>query len=101
MTLTPPDYLHHSVCTCRQDSGSGAFNNDDFQGSEARETTTNTLVCTEKGDWTEYQVAFGEPYQFEYEFNTGFVPDANESGSTANWSACWSHAGHALDGESR
>ena len=57
------------------------FNNDDFQGLKLGETTTNTLVCTEKGDWTKYQLAFGEPYQFEYEFNTGFVPDANESGS--------------------
>ena len=57
------------------------FTNDDYQGLKLGETTGNVLVCTEKGDWTGYELAFGEPYQFEYEFNTGFVPDANEAGS--------------------
>lgn len=57
------------------------FTNADHQGLLLGETTTGTLVCTEPGDWTSYAVAFGEPYQFEYEFNTGYVPDSNEAGT--------------------
>ena len=55
------------------------FTNDDYQGLKLGETDTGTLVCDEPGDWTDYDVAFGEPYTFEYEFNTGYVPDVNES----------------------
>jgi len=55
------------------------FTNNDYQGLKLGETETASLVCTEPGDWTGYEVAFGEPYQFEYEFNTGYVPDVNES----------------------
>lgn len=57
------------------------FTNNNYQGLKLGETSNNVLVCTEKGDWTGYELAFGEPYLFEYEFNTGFVPDANEAGS--------------------
>ena len=57
------------------------FTNDQYQGLKLGETTTTTLVCDSPGDWTGYAVAFGEPYQFEYEFNTGYMPDANETGS--------------------
>ena len=57
------------------------FTNDDYQGLKLGETTTTTLVCDSPGDWTGYEVAFGEPYQFEYEFNTGYVPDVNEAGN--------------------
>ena len=57
------------------------FTNADYQGLKLGETTTTTLVCDPPGDWTGYAVAFGEPYQFEYEFNTGYVPDANEAGT--------------------
>ena len=57
------------------------FTNADYQGLKLGETTTNTLVCDSPGDWTGYAVAFGEPYQFEYEFNTGYVPDSNEAGT--------------------
>jgi len=57
------------------------FTNADYQGLKLGETTNTTLVCDSFGDWTGYAVAFGEPYQFEYEFNTGFVPDTNESGN--------------------
>lgn len=57
------------------------FINDDYQGLKLGETTTATLACTQPGDWTGYKVAFGEPYQFEYEFNTGFMPDSNEAGT--------------------
>ena len=55
------------------------FTNDESQGLKLGETETTTLVCTEKGDWTGADVAFGEPYQFEYEFNTGYAPDKNSS----------------------
>lgn len=58
------------------------FVNDEYQGLKIGETTTQTLVCSEKGDWTGKSVAFGEPYQFLYEFNQAFVPDANEAGTT-------------------
>ena len=57
------------------------FINDDYQGLKLGETTTTTLVCDSPGDWTSYAAAFGEPYQFEYEFNTGYVADANEAGT--------------------
>jgi len=57
------------------------FTNADYQGLKLGETTTTSLVCDPPGDWTSYQVAFGEPYKFEYEFNTGYVPDSNESGN--------------------
>jgi hypothetical protein len=57
------------------------FTNSDYQGLKLGETTTGTLVCDEPGDWSSYAVAFGEPYQFEYEFNTGYVADSNESGT--------------------
>jgi len=55
------------------------FTNNDYQGLKLGETTSGTLVCDEPGDWSSYAVAFGEPYRFEYEFNTGYVPDSNES----------------------
>ena len=38
-------------------------------------------MCDSPGDWTGYAIAFGEPYQFSYEFNTGYVPDTNEAGT--------------------
>jgi hypothetical protein len=57
------------------------FVNDEYQGLKIGSTTTQTLVCTEKGDWTSYAVGIGEPYQFLYEFNTAFVPDTNEEGT--------------------
>ena len=55
------------------------FTNGTQQGLRLGDTTTKTLVCSEKGDWTSSAVAFGEPYNFEYEFNTGYVPDKNET----------------------
>ena len=57
------------------------YNNTDKQGLKLGETTTGTMVCSEKGDWTGYKIAFGEQYQFEYEFNTGYAPDKNEAQS--------------------
>ena len=57
------------------------FVNDEYQGLRLGETSTQTLVCEEKGDWTGKAVAIGEPYQFLYEFNRAFVPDSNETGT--------------------
>ena len=38
------------------------------------ETTTTTLKCAEPGDWRNALIAFGEPYQFKYEFNKAYIP---------------------------
>ena len=57
------------------------FVSNDYQGLKLGETSTKTLVCTEKGNWTDYPVAFGEPYEFKYEFNKAFTPDANQAGT--------------------
>ena len=57
------------------------FVNDEYQGLKLGETSTQTLVCEEKGDWTGKAIAIGEPYQFLYEFNRAFVPDSNETGT--------------------
>lgn len=57
------------------------FTSPTHQGLKLGETSTSTLVCSEPGDWTSYAVAFGEPYDFEYEFNTGFIADSNETGT--------------------
>ena len=43
------------------------------------ESTTNTIVCTEPGDWTGANVGFGEPYQFEYVFSTGYKPTKDQA----------------------
>ena len=40
------------------------YNNTDKQGLKIGETTTGSMVCSEKGDWTGYKIAFGEQYQF-------------------------------------
>jgi len=43
------------------------------------ESETNTIVCTEKGDWTGENVGFGEPYQFKYVFSNGYLPTKDQS----------------------
>lgn len=43
------------------------------------ETTTNSLRCTQKGDFRNYKIAFGEPYQFKYTFTNAYVPEANQA----------------------
>ena len=46
------------------------------------ETTTKSLVCSEKGDFTSgYDIAFGEPYTFQYQFNKAYVRDTNDTRS--------------------
>ena len=55
------------------------YTNGTRQGLKLGETTTESLVCDEAGDWTSSQIAFGEPYDFKYVFNTAYVPDKNET----------------------
>ena len=43
------------------------------------ETTSDVLICTQRGDWTNARIAFGEPYRFEYEFNKGYVEEPNQN----------------------
>ena len=43
------------------------------------ESETNTIVCTEKGDWTNEKVGFGEPYEFKYVFSNGYLPTKDQS----------------------
>ena len=77
------------------------FINADYQGLKLGETTTTTLVCDSPGDWTKYAAAFGEPYQFEYEFNTGYIADANEAGTRRVGQLAGQDADLAMDGEPR
>ena len=50
------------------------FINDDHQGVVLGDTETDTLVCDLKGDWTDESIAFGEEYEFKYEFTKAFKP---------------------------
>ena len=43
------------------------------------QTTTNTLECSQPGDWTNARIAFGEPYNFRYTFTNAYVPEANQA----------------------
>ena len=43
------------------------------------ETTTDTVVCEEKGDFRNEKVFFGEEYKFEYKFTKAFVPEKNQA----------------------
>lgn len=60
------------------------FNNADNQGLLLGECAAGVsqIVCTESGDWTGYNISFGEPYEFEYIFNTAYVSDTNQSQTT-------------------
>ena len=57
------------------------FTNSSNQGLLLGRSATNTIVATTSGDFTGYNLAFGERYKFEYEFNTGHAPDKDESQS--------------------
>ena len=46
------------------------------------ESNSDTLVCTEKGDFTKEKVFFGEEYKFEYKFTKAFVPEKNQAKNT-------------------
>ena len=42
-------------------------------------TSGNQIVCDAKGDYTSAKVAFGEEYQFTYEFTKFYVPDRDQA----------------------
>ena len=42
-------------------------------------STTGTIVCSEKGDWRNQKVFFGEEYKFEYTFTKAYVPEQNQA----------------------
>lgn len=44
-------------------------------------TSGNTIVCELHGDYTGYKVAFGEEYQFSYEFTRFHVPEKDQARS--------------------
>ena len=43
------------------------------------ESETNTIVCKERGDWTNESVGFGEPYEFRYVFSNAYLPTKDQS----------------------
>ena len=55
--------------------------NNEYPGLYLGETTTTQLVCKPKGDFTEIEIAIGEPYEFLYQFNQAFVLDRDDTGS--------------------
>ena len=57
------------------------YENDTYKGLLLGKTSTNSLVCLEKGDWTGAKVSFGERYEFSYQFSKAFVPDVNQAKS--------------------
>ena len=57
------------------------FNGNGQRGRWLGESSTNTIVCTySPGDWTSSSVGFGEPYEFNYQFTTGYVPAKDQAG---------------------
>ena len=59
------------------------FENATNKGLLLGSTTSRSLVCTERGDWTSQQVSFGERYEFSYQFTKAYVPDVNRASNTA------------------
>ena len=57
------------------------YDNSRFKGLQLGSTSTNTLLCREKGDWTGDRVSFGEKYEFSYEFAKAYMPDVNQDKS--------------------
>ena len=57
------------------------FVNGENQGVVLGTSTTNTIVCELKGDWTEEMIAFGEEYEFKYEFTRGYVMKKDTQGT--------------------
>tara|TARA_R110002012_G_scaffold196204_3_gene364489 strand:- start:1763 stop:4330 length:2568 start_codon:yes stop_codon:yes gene_type:complete len=43
------------------------------------DSESNTIVCNEKGDWTNEKIGFGEPYEFKYTFSNGYLPTKDQS----------------------
>ena len=50
-----------------------------YEGLFLGETTTTTLKCSQPGDWRNASIGFGEPYEFKYEFNKAYIPEANQA----------------------
>ena len=57
------------------------FNNDENNGLLLGTSTTNTIVANTDGDFTGYNLAFGERYKFDYQFNTAYAADTDEGKS--------------------
>ena len=57
------------------------FNNAQNNGLLLGASTTNTIVANTAGDFTGYNLAFGERYDFEYQFNTAYSADTDEGKS--------------------
>ena len=55
------------------------FVNATKEGLWLGESETNTIVCTETGDWTNESVGFGEPYEFKYVFSNAYLPTKDQS----------------------
>ena len=55
------------------------FVNAKNQGAILGSTTGDTIVCDAPGDWTQEKIAFGEEYEFRYEFTRAFKPQRNEA----------------------
>ena len=56
------------------------FINADNKGVVLGSSTTSTIVCELNGDWTGERIAFGEEYEFKYEFTRGFKPTKETQG---------------------
>ena len=56
------------------------FVNDNYKGAVLGSTDGNVIVCDAPGDWTGERVAFGEEYEFKYEFTKAFKPTKDQSG---------------------
>lgn len=54
------------------------FNNNDNNGLLLGTSATNTIVANTTGDFTGYNLAFGERYKFDYQFNTAYAADTDE-----------------------
>ena len=57
------------------------FNNEQNNGLLLGSSATNTIVANTTGDFTGYNLAFGERYDFEYQFNTAYSADTDEGKS--------------------
>lgn len=57
------------------------FNNAENNGLLLGSSATNTIVANTTGDFTGYSLAFGERYDFEYQFNTAYSADTDEGKS--------------------
>ena len=71
-------HIHLAIHSVEEVLAIVKYENSDYKGLLLGKTSSKTLVCT-KGDWTNAQVAFGERYEFRYEFGQAYMPDANKA----------------------